>query len=140
MAPIRLVDRHLHVAMKDPRDVELVDRLRFASGVNHITGVFATDYGIRRAIGKLYHGQATFFDAQDAYGSIDPAVSGGGTTQAPFADKFTKTREHQFDTQELMARMTGETTLAPEAMDLPPRRAMDLPAPGDLDSRQIGLN
>ena len=56
VAPITLNDRQLTVAMRDPRDLLLIDQLRFASGVNQIVGLFATDAAIRRGIDKVYHG------------------------------------------------------------------------------------
>jgi eukaryotic-like serine/threonine-protein kinase len=126
VVPIRLVDRHLHVAMRNPRDVELVDKLRFASGVNHITGVFATDYGIRRAIARLYHGQQGFFDVQDQFDSGGDPFAGAG---AGFSDKFTRTREKQFDTSDLSDAVEGLEPARGERASGP----LSLPAPGDFD-------
>ena len=56
VAPIRVVDRQLHVAMSDPRDVNLVDKLRFVAGMK-VVGFFATAAGIRRATAVLFHGE-----------------------------------------------------------------------------------
>jgi eukaryotic-like serine/threonine-protein kinase len=132
VAPIRLQDRHLHVAMRDPRDVELLDKLRFASGARNLTGIFATDYGIRRAIAKVYHG-VQGFQAEGGFGELDPATA-GTEVNVGFADKFTKTREHQFDTGELTEAMIERpaTPMAggDDSMDLlPPPGEMNLPPP-----------
>ncbi len=92
IAPIKLVDRQLHVAMPDPRDMAFVDKLRFSTGLK-VVGVFATPTGIRRAIGKLYHG----VDPESWQGQLlDPTAM----PLEPFSDRYTGTREHQFDTGE----------------------------------------
>lgn len=61
VAPISLRDRQLHVAMRDPRDMGLIDQLRFATGVNHVVPYFATTDAIHRAVGKLFHGTPSDF-------------------------------------------------------------------------------
>ena len=97
IAPIKRVDRHLHVAMPDPRDVALVDKLRFSTGLK-VVGVFATPTGIRRAIGKLYHGEDP--DRSDVSSWHGQLLDPSAMPLEPFSDRYTGTREHQFDTGE----------------------------------------
>jgi eukaryotic-like serine/threonine-protein kinase len=61
VVPISKRDRKLHLAMRNPRDVELIDKLRFACGVVQVVPYFATDHGIREAARKLFHGKDSEF-------------------------------------------------------------------------------
>ncbi len=98
VVPVRLVERQLHVAMEDPRDVALVDRLRFTSG-HKVVGFFATPTSIRRAQGKLYRGEEPSADEPSWMGQLyDPDA--GVLQLEPFSDRYTGTREHQFETGE----------------------------------------
>ncbi|MFT3712893.1 MAG: protein kinase [Archangium sp.] len=97
VAPIKIVDRALHVAMEDPRDVALIDRLRFATRLK-INPFYATTSGIRRATSKLYQGFDPEENVPEWHGQMfDPT---GGATFEPFSDRVTGTREHNFDTNE----------------------------------------
>ena len=120
VAPIKLVDRQLHVAMPDPRDMALVDKLRFSTGVK-IVGVFATPSGIRRAVGKIYHGEdPDRSDVASWHGQLlDP--SGGAMPLEPFSDRYTGTREHQFDTGEFdRPAAPVPSSLNGKTIDVPP--------------------
>ncbi len=99
VAPIKIADRKLHVAMPDPRDMAFVDKLRFSTG-QMIVGVFATQAAIRRTIAKMFHGEDPgSTDVSSWHGQLmDP--QGSGITLEPFSDRYTGTREHQFDTGE----------------------------------------
>ena len=99
VAPIKLVERQLHLAMPDPRDVTLIDKLRFGTSLK-IIGSFATATGIRRANGKLYRGEdPNRSEVASWHGQLlDP--QSGGLPLEPFSDRYTGTREHQFDTGE----------------------------------------
>lgn len=99
VAPIKLVERQLHVAMADPRDMALIDKLRFGTSMK-IVGYFATATGIRRANGKLYHGEdPERTEVASWHGQLlDP--QSGAMPLEPFSDRYTGTREHQFDTGE----------------------------------------
>ena len=99
VAPLKVVDRKLHVAMQDPRDMTFIDKLRFGTGAK-IVGIFATPTGIRRTIGKVFHGEdPERSDVSSWHGQLlDP--TGGAVALEPFSDRYTGTREHQFDTGE----------------------------------------
>ncbi len=130
VAPISLIERHLTVAMRDPRDITRIDQLRFASGAKKVTGVFATEGAIRKALGKLYHGEEPP-GPDDWRGQVyDP--SSNALTSSPFSDRVTGTRERQFDTQDLERRVM----LEPEA-EPPPLPEYDRNAPGRVQTIQI---
>jgi serine/threonine-protein kinase len=124
VAPIKIADRKLHVAMADPRDMAFVDKLRFSTG-QMIVGVFATQAAIRRTIGKMFHGEDPgSTDVSSWHGQlIDP--QGSGITLEPFSDRYTGTREHQFD--------TGEFERPANIPEPPPKKkkniTIDLPKP-----------
>ena len=108
LVPISLNDRQLTVAMREPRDIAVIDALRFATGVNQIAGVFATEMAIRRTVGKLYRGEDP--SQQDVgewrgQGWVESKVV---EAPSPFSDRFTGTRERQFDSQDLEKRMKAE--------------------------------
>ncbi|HEY3448588.1 MAG TPA: protein kinase [Myxococcales bacterium] len=106
VCPISLLERRLWVAMRDPRDIALIDQLRFASGVNHVTGVFATQMGILRGIRKLYRGEEP--EQQSAEDWKGKVWDSDAEPPTPFSDRYTGTREHQFDTQDLTNRLLAE--------------------------------
>ena len=62
--------------------------------------MFATPAGIRRTVGKLYHGEdPDQSEVTSWHGQLlDPM--GGAMPLEPFSDRYTGTREHQFDTGE----------------------------------------
>ncbi|MDP1823604.1 MAG: protein kinase [Archangium sp.] len=137
VAPIKLVDRQLHLAMPDPRDVALVDKLRFSTGLK-IVGVFATAAGIRRTVGKLYHGEdPDRSEVTSWHGQLlDP--SGGSMPLEPFSDRYTGTREHTFDTGEF-ERPAAVPAPAPAAEAAAKKGAtIDLPRPPTVGSRFAG--
>ncbi|MFT3836250.1 MAG: protein kinase [Myxococcaceae bacterium] len=134
VAPVSIADRHLTVAMHDPRDIEKVDKLRFATGLM-VTGVFATEGAIRKTIGKVFHGDEVPEEG-DWRGQIwDPIQS--PTPMTPFSDRYTGTRERQFDTQDLERRMNVEALGVPEVDKNAPGRVHTveihtLPAAGEM--------
>lgn len=106
IAPFRMVERQLFVAMEDARDVALVDRLRFATRAK-IVPHFATAAGIRRAVGKLYRGVDPLEESAWQGRLINPETS--EMVIEPFSDRVTGTREHLFDTGEFARREALET-------------------------------
>lgn len=117
VAPFKLVDRTLWVAMEDPRDMELIDRLRFASRVK-IHPLFATSAGLRRARSKLYQGFDPEENAPQWQGQLyDPSGTSSGLFE-PFSDRVTGTREHHFDTNEF-ALKEAHLTVPPGAAPAP---------------------
>lgn len=131
VAPIKLVDRQLHVAMPDPRDMTFVDKLRFSTGMK-IVGVFATPTGIRRTIGKLFHGEdPDRSDVSSWHGQLMLDPMGGAMPMEPFSDRYTGTREHQFDTGEFER---------PASLPSPKRKSstIDLPKAPSVGSRFAG--
>jgi eukaryotic-like serine/threonine-protein kinase len=128
VAPIKLVDRQLHLAMPDPRDMAFVDKLRFSTGLK-IVGVFATPTAIRRTIAKLFHGEDDGSDVSSWHGRqfLDP-----GMPLEPFSDRYTGTREHQFDTGEFER---------PANLPTPPKKkapTIDMPKPPSVGSTFAG--
>jgi serine/threonine-protein kinase len=108
VAPISLIDRHLCLAMRDPRDIAVIDKLRFASGMSQVIGVFATELAIRRGIGKLYHGEDPQQQDIGEWRGQGWDKSAEVEAPAPFSDRYTGTRERQFDTGDLEKRMRAE--------------------------------
>lgn len=121
--PVAVIDKCLYVAMREPRDIGLIDRLRFASGINQVKGLFASATALRQGLRKLFHG--------DEPGDDDAEDKRLADEQAPmemsrFSDRFTRTREQAFDTQEMMLRAEGEPPApAPSA----PREPLGEPPP-----------
>jgi len=52
--PLGLRGRELYCAVREPRDLEVLDALKFASGVISVQGLFASEAAIRRAIRRFY--------------------------------------------------------------------------------------
>lgn len=134
VAPIKLVDRQLHVAMPDPRDVVMIDKLRFGTSMK-IVGYFATATGIRRANGKVFHGEdPERTEVASWHGQLlDP--QSGGMPLEPFSDRYTGTREHQFDTGEF-ERPEG---LEIERQPPPPEPKQSSPSQAPSASRPPGV-
>ncbi|MEW5739560.1 MAG: protein kinase [Myxococcota bacterium] len=133
IAPLKVVDRQLHVAMLDPRDVAQVDRVRFAVGMK-VVPYFATAAGIRRATGMLYRGEdpgAT--EVSSWHGQLYSADS--EMLLEPFSDRHTGTREHRFDTNEfnlIERNMQAE-------LERPPQPASTAsPPPGTATAPGVG--
>jgi serine/threonine-protein kinase len=126
--PIALVDRTLYVAMRDPRDFQQIDQLRFASG-HPVKGVFASEIAIRKSLQKHYHQETINDIAQEDWRSWDqmPMV-----TVSRFSDRFTGTREHEFDTAEMIARLAAPGP--DEAKASEPRGPRAPPAAGPAPS------
>lgn len=124
VCPITLAERRLVVAMRDPRDMALVDQVRFATGVNHVTAVFATQAGILRGIRKLYKGESE--EEQAAEDWKGKAWDPDAVPQTPFSDKFTGTREHQFDTADMTNRLLAEAADAAQSAAPQPRSGTTL--------------
>ncbi len=131
VCPIALIDRHLYVALRDPRDIRVTDQLRFVS--NHpVNGVFATETAIRKAIQKHYYGEKGDDVAQEDWRSWDqmPMVA-----VSRFSDRFTRTREHEFDTQEMIARTEAEKKPPAPAAVKPPTLPPVMATPATPASR-----
>jgi serine/threonine-protein kinase len=116
--PVSLIDRHLYVAMRDPRSFAMIDQLRFATGVKQIHGVFASESTLRKGIRKMYYGEEPSDPNAEDWRSWDqmPEIS-----VSRFSDRYTGTREHEFDTQEMQAR--AEALASRPAMATPPSKA-----------------
>lgn len=99
VVPIKIADRALHVAMEDPRDVALIDRLRFATRLK-IVPLYATGAAIRRATSKQYQGFDPEENAPSWHGQLFDPVGSSSMNFEPFSDRVTGTREHNFDTNE----------------------------------------
>jgi hypothetical protein len=115
--PVAIIDRHLYVAMRDPRDFATVDQLRFATGIKLIKGVFATESTIRKGIRKMYFGEVPSDPSAEDWRSWDQMPQ---LAVSRFSDRFTGTREHEFDTQEMMARMATLPEKGAPMMATPP--------------------
>jgi len=77
--------------------------------------VFATEIAVRKAIAKFYHSEQVVDDGAEDWRAWDqmPQVQ-----VSRFSDRFTKTREHEFDTQEMISRNAElGVTFAAEAAD-----------------------
>ena len=75
VVPVAVVDKKLYVAMKNPADFTLLDQLRFATGMKHLSGIYATEGSIRKAIAKLYKGEIVF-ESDDWRGKVFEPGSG----------------------------------------------------------------
>ncbi|MBS2027468.1 MAG: protein kinase [Deltaproteobacteria bacterium] len=95
--PVAIVDKKLYLAMKNPADFTLLDQLRFATGMKHLSGIYATEGSIRKGIAKFYKGEFVF-ESDDWRGKVYEPGSG---ESAPFSDRVTRTREREFDTTEM---------------------------------------
>ncbi|MFZ5444496.1 MAG: protein kinase domain-containing protein [Myxococcota bacterium] len=128
VAPLRIVERHLHVAMENPRDMELIDKLRFATGMV-ITPFFATEAGIRRARARLYTGEDPgAVEVPSWQGQLFSSDS--ELVVSPFSDRVTSTREHTFDTGEFNQQeleRDASTAARPAVEPSPPRASAPRP-------------
>ncbi len=128
VVPLSATDRQLCVAMRDPRDITLIDKLRFATRLQ-VTGVFATEKGLEQAIRKVYLGEVE--SADQWRGKVwDQETFQGGLQ--PFSDRVTGTRERQYDTGDLEKRLEDEAERlgsgATSGPVVPRRKTQDMPA------------
>jgi eukaryotic-like serine/threonine-protein kinase len=63
--PVALRNRELYCAMLEPRDLKVLDALKFATGSISVHGLFATEPAIRRAIRRFYLGEAAQEEPED---------------------------------------------------------------------------
>jgi len=108
--PVTMVRRQLYFAMRDPRDWELLDQLRFAAGVGQVAGLWASEACIRKGQRKLYHGEEPEPQLDDELWDLRQET----VEVTRFSDKVTKTREHEFDTGEFELRHLREQGLSTE--------------------------
>ncbi|MBL8910148.1 MAG: protein kinase [Archangium sp.] len=125
VVPIKIADRALHVAMEDPRDVALVDRLRFATRLK-IVPLFATGAGIRRATSKQYQGFDPEENAPAWHGQLFDPSGNSAMNFEPFSDRVTGTREHSFDTNEFALKEVQSQKRIPTR---PPPASAQAPMP-----------
>ncbi len=93
--PVAQQGKELVCAMREPRDLARLDELKFVTG-SPVRGIYATEGGIRRAIGRFYRGDDP--DQMDDWSHSMPLAGSeqeAGVT--PFADKHTRTRERLLD-------------------------------------------
>jgi serine/threonine-protein kinase len=133
VAPMRLLDRTLTVGMQDPRDMTLIDKLRFGTGLK-IVGMFATADAIRRTNGRHYRGEDPNETGTEAWQGkmLDPALG----TLEPYSDRYTGTREHQFETGEF--ERTAESS-APVVKRAPTTEMQAPPKVGTKFARRYQL-
>jgi serine/threonine-protein kinase len=93
--PVAQQGKELVCAMREPRDLARLDELKFVTG-SPVRGIYATEGGIRRAIGRFYRG-----DDPDQMNDWSTSMPLAGSEQeagvTPFADKHTRTRERLLD-------------------------------------------
>ncbi|SES81392.1 protein kinase domain-containing protein [Stigmatella erecta] len=63
--PVALRSRELYCAMLEPRDLKVLDALKFATGSISVHGLFATEPAIRRAIRRFYLGEEAREEPED---------------------------------------------------------------------------
>ncbi|WP_245768417.1 protein kinase domain-containing protein [Stigmatella aurantiaca] len=63
--PVALRSRELYCAMLEPRDLKVLDTLKFATGSISVHGLFATEPAIRRAIRRFYLGEEAREEPED---------------------------------------------------------------------------
>ncbi len=88
--PLSLRGKELTCAMVEPRDLAVLDELKFLVGVPSVRGAFATEGTIRRGLGRFYRGeiaeQAGSWEstaAQDEAEAPSPAPLAAGTPWPP---------------------------------------------------------
>jgi serine/threonine-protein kinase len=83
--PVGLRGRELYFAVREPRDLEVLDALKFAAGVFSVRGVFASETAIRRAIRRFYRG----YDLRVPGAGADAASRSAQARVLQFAEQFT---------------------------------------------------
>jgi serine/threonine-protein kinase len=133
--PVAQQGKELVCAMREPRDLARLDELKFVTG-SPVRGIYATEGGIRRAIGRFYRGDDP--DQMDDWSTSMPLASSeqeAGVT--PFADKHTRTRERLLDesafadVSAVRAPRPAPPPPVPEPVPAPAPRPMTL-APASL--------
>jgi eukaryotic-like serine/threonine-protein kinase len=83
--PLALRSRELYCAVREPRDLEVLDALKFAAGVVSVQGVFASEPALRRAIRRFYRGR----EIRVPLAGGSAAGSSSHTRVLQFAEQFT---------------------------------------------------
>jgi serine/threonine-protein kinase len=125
--PVAQQGKELVCAMREPRDLARLDELKFVTG-SPVRGIYATEGGIRRAIGRFYRGDDP--DQMDDWSTSMPLAGSeqeAGVT--PFADKHTRTRERLLD--ESAFEEVAKPPPVPAPAPVAPPRPMTL-APASL--------
>jgi CheY-like chemotaxis protein/tRNA A-37 threonylcarbamoyl transferase component Bud32 len=113
--PVTLRGKELYCAMVEPRDLKVLDALKFAAGAITVHGLFATESAIRRAIRRFYQGRAAEVYLGD--------VGNGDTTQnrqrvLNFVEQFTGRTVLDIDGDALEGR--ADANVEPPAAVTPP--------------------
>jgi len=139
VVPIRVADRQLHVAMEDPRDVALIDRLRFATRLK-IVPYFTTAAAIRRATARQYQGYDPEENAPSWHGQLFNPGNPSFVVMEPFSDRVTGTREKTFDTGEFARREAlGQGTPLASSPSLAPRTTLPPPPLPTASMPSVGM-
>ncbi len=83
--PVELRGRELYCAVREPRDLEVLDTLKFAAGVISVQGIFASEPAIRRAIRRFYRSRQRPVPLAGG----DAAAISASTRVLQFAEQFT---------------------------------------------------
>ncbi len=119
--PVAMRGRELICAVLDPRNVQVTDAMRFASGAVAVQGLFASEAAIRRAIARFYP------EAPDAEVRAGLALEGentGRTRALEFVEQFmgrSVLGEQVVLGEEEAGDPAAPPVVAPEAAAAPPR-------------------
>lgn len=81
--PLALRNKELFCAMREPRDLAVLDELKFVTGVPAVRGVFATEGTLRRGIARYYRGEeSAAWEASPGPAAVPIAVPMGPLPEA----------------------------------------------------------
>ncbi|WP_224363374.1 protein kinase domain-containing protein [Hyalangium versicolor] len=114
--PVVQRGRELYCAMLEPRDLKVLDAVKFAAGAVTVHGLFATESAIRRAIRRFYGSK----DEEVFLGD----VGNGDTTMSRervlnFVERFTGRGAYYIDGEALEAQAQGNVEASPPSSPAP---------------------
>jgi serine/threonine-protein kinase len=133
--PVALRQRELYCAVQDPRDMKVMDSLKFAAGAISVHGLFASETAIRGAIRRFYLGRPdAVVLGEEEEGSGDTTLNRERLLN--FAEQFTGRTIFTIDGDELEAqgKRPAEPPASPTAAPAAPpvAAAPAAPAPAVL--------
>ncbi|WP_434386437.1 protein kinase domain-containing protein [Melittangium boletus] len=124
--PVTQQAKELVCAMREPRDLARLDELKFITGCT-VRGIYATEGGLRRAIGRFYRGEAS--EPHEEWSRMMSVGSESQPGVTPFADKLTRTRERLLDESAFMDISVAAPVSAAALAALPPPPVSSPPVP-----------
>jgi serine/threonine-protein kinase len=139
--PVALRGRELYCAVLEPRDLKILDALKFAASTITVHGLFATETAIRRAIKRFYNVPDPEPEPEPEQEFLGDVGNGDTTVNRErvlsFAERFTGRGVYEISAEKLGSLSEGQeppaatdaTSVTPAALTLPATATSTPPVP-----------